>query len=107
MSDFYAKFDTKKKYGWDLTNTVGPPAPPERQYRIKWEYIRSLDTNKARVHDYAEYMLLLEASSKCEKTNIDPTSIAYIGKKNNNILTAIDDDEDDDLMHCLHWQEEQ
>ena len=95
---FYAKFHTEQKYGWDLTNPVGPETPPKRRYRVKWENIRSLDMKKARIRDYAEYMLLLEPSSKREKANIDPTSTANVAKKNKNTLTATDGDEDDDLL---------
>ena len=80
---FYAKFHTEQKYGWDLTNPVGPETPPKRRYRVKWENIRSLDMKKARIR---------------EKANIDPTSTAHVAKKNKNTLSATDGDEDDDLL---------
>lgn len=77
---FYAKFDTEQKYGWDLTNPVGPPTPPKRQYRCKWENIRSLDTKKARVRDYAEYMFEIEAS-KDKQAPVTQAPVAMPAKK--------------------------
>jgi len=60
---FYANADTEKKYGWDLTNTQGPEAPPGKKYKKEWNDLKTIEARKARVNDYAEHMIKQEAAA--------------------------------------------
>ena len=55
---FYAEFDTKKEYGYDVNDpTRSPPVPEGRTYKKSWADIEPRQS-KERVRHYAEYMLV-------------------------------------------------
>ena len=64
MSMFYAKIDTEKKYGWDLTDSSGPPTPPGRKYKSTWNNLKTVKARENRVAHHAEYMMQQEDHAK-------------------------------------------
>ena len=64
MPLFYAKIDTEQKYGWDLTNSSGPPTPPGRRYKSTWNNLKTVKARENRVLHHAEYMLQQEERTK-------------------------------------------
>lgn len=63
MTMFYAKIDAEQKYGWDLTDSSGPPTPPGRRYKSAWNDLKA-QAKKNRVAHHAEYMLQQEGNAK-------------------------------------------
>ena len=64
MPMFYAKIDTERKYGWDLSDSSGPPTPPGRRYKSTWNNLKTVKARENRVLHHAEYMLKQEERTK-------------------------------------------
>ena len=80
MSDWYQKFDEKRKKGYvDLTHTKNPPAPPKPPFETNKEHLEKvnkvytvLNVNKDKIDGSSEYIRDVGAIRKSLK---DPKSM--------------------------------